>query len=447
MSRHEEAKIETKPTLSLGRKILLIIFSNLLAFCLLFVLGEVALRAITWLPGHYRSAPFRRYDPVLGLTLIPNKDVMHSRGCFEGEIRTNSWGMRDRDRSLAKKQGELRIALMGDSMVEGVHVKPEQVMNIRMENLLASEGHANAEVLNFGLGSIGTTQEYLMYKNRVRQFRPDLVVLVFGDNDAMNNSSTIQPKAYGIHTWFAPYYNLGADGQLVLQPVEPRAFNTARTFLEVHSILMYYLARIWFRFEPTLYHWQGIRVEWGVYGDPPDRDWQQAWRVTEKVLTLFKNTVETDGARFLVVVPPSFYDVDPEWRARFIKSEGKIPAEMNVAMFDERLQAIAQRNNISMEFLKPYFIAYRNAHNLKWPYFSLPCDPHYSAIGHEVAAEAILQRLENVHLLSAQTGFAHGSQPANQEIKKHGERRPESFARERPPQRKPYFPNLSLERP
>lgn len=389
-----------------GRKVVLILLSNLLAFCVLCVLGEAVLRVLTRLPGHYRSAPFRRYDPVLGLSLIPNMDVIHARGCFDGEVRTNRWGMRDRDRSLTRDQGQLRIALIGDSIVEGVHVKPDQVMNIQLEKLLASEGYSNVEVLNFGLGSIGTTQEYLIYRDRVRQFHPDLVVLMFSDNDVMNNSSTIQPRVYGIHTWFAPYYNLDPNGQLVFQPVEPRPFNTVRTFLESHSVLAYYLYRIWFHFEPTVHRWRGLRVEWGSYGDPLDPEWQSAWTITEKVLTLFKQTVESDGSRFLVLVPPSFHDIDPDWRERFSKSEGKIPPEMNVATYSERLEDIAHRNNISMSFLKSYFIDYRNAHNLKWPYFSLSCDPHYSAMGHEVMAEAILDRLEAGHLLPARAASA-----------------------------------------
>jgi lysophospholipase L1-like esterase len=397
---------ESKSVLAHGRKFLLIVVSNLLAFCILLILGEAVLRVVTRLPGHYRSAPFRMYDSTLGLTLIPNLDVIHSRGCFAGEVRTNRWGMRDRDRSLSKDPGELRIALMGDSIVEGVHVKPDQVMNIQLEKLLASQGFSNAEVLNFGLGSIGTTQEYLMYKDRVRQFHPDLVVLMFSDNDVMNNSSSIQPEVYGIHTWFAPYYNLDANGQLVLQPVEPRPFNTIHTFLENHSVLSYYLERIWFRFNPTMYRWKGLRVEWGTYGDPPDPEWQSAWNVTEKVLTLFKTTVESDGSRFLVVVPPSFHDIDPDWQQRFSKAEGKIPPEMNVASFSKKLEAIGLRNNIPMSFLKPYFVAYRDAHDLKWPYFSLSCDPHYSPMGHEVMAEAILQRLEADHLLPTRTASA-----------------------------------------
>lgn len=55
---------------------------------------------------------------------------------------------------------------------------------------------------------------------------------------------------------------------------------------------------------------------------------------------------------------------------------------------------MAQRENITIESLTPYLQAYRDSHHLQWPYFSLPCDPHFSAMGHEVAAGAIIQVLQ-----------------------------------------------------
>jgi len=72
-----------------------------------------------------------------------------------------------------------------------------------------------------------------MYSTRLvvpffKQFHPDLVLLTFSDNDVMNNSSTLQPKSYGIHAWYSPYYNLNANGQLVFQPVRRRPFNRLR---------------------------------------------------------------------------------------------------------------------------------------------------------------------------------------------------------------------------
>jgi hypothetical protein len=300
---------------------------------------------------------------------------------------------------LEKDPGKFRIALVGDSLVEAVHVKPDEVMNIRMEKLLAEKGYTNTEVLNFSVEGIGTDQEFILYQERVRGFHPDLVVLTFVGNDILNNSSVLQPQAYGIQTWYVPYFDLGPHGELVFRPVQSRPFNRVRSFLEAHSLLAYYLERIWFRVNISVQRWQGVSLQWGAYGDPLEPEWQQAWRVTEKVLALLKDTVEKDGAKFLVVKPPDVFQFDPDWQDRFIKLEGKLPASFSTTKFDERLQGIGQRNHIAIDFLLPYFQAYRVAHHLAWPYFSLTCDPHYSALGHEVAAEAIVQRLEEDGLL------------------------------------------------
>src|SRR5579864_5685208 len=136
----------------------------------LSVVGEIALRILPL--GKYRSAPFRQYDAKLGITLVPNMDVVHSRGCFTGHVVTNSWGFRDRARTLLKPAGIFRIALMGDSVVEGAHVNPDQVMNIQMEKQLQAQGYRNVEVMNFAVEGIGTTQELIMYEQHVRQFHP-----------------------------------------------------------------------------------------------------------------------------------------------------------------------------------------------------------------------------------------------------------------------------------
>ncbi len=384
--------------LPLGKRILFGVAYALFMVITLSVLGEVALRVLPL--GKFRSAPFRQYDSELGVSLIPNMKVTHSRGCFTGKVETNQWGFRDRDRTLAKTPGEYRIALIGDSVVEGVHVNPDQVMNIQMEKLLQQQGYRNVEVMDFGIEGIGTTTELVMYQQRIRQFHPDLVVLTVSDNDIMNNSSTLQPKSYGIHTWYSPYYNLDANGQLVFQPVQGRPFNGLVTFLERHSYLAYYVERVWFRADLPMYKWHGMPVYFGSYSDDPiDGEWQSAWTVTEKVMARMRDTVQADGAKFVVVPWTNFSDVDPDWRARLTKQFGTLPTELAPAKLDQRLQGIADRQKIDMEFLTPYMQAYRDQHHVQWPYFSLTCDPHFSAMGHQVAAGALFDLLQRRQLL------------------------------------------------
>jgi len=398
-------ELRGETTVPWAKKLVFALTSIVLGLILILSLGELALRAATRYFDSFRSAPFRQYDRVLGISLVPNKKVFHSRGCFSGEVVTNRWGMRDRDRSLEKSPGEFRIALLGDSDVEAVHVKPEEVVNIRMEKLLREKGYGNVEVLAFGVEGIGTTQELLTYEMRVRQFRPDLVILLWDDSDVMNNSSTIQPKVYGIHSWYAPYYDLGPDGNLVFRPVEPRTFDAFRSFFESHFLLTYYTERMWARVGIGEAKWEGIPLEWGVYGDPLDPEWDRAWLISDKVLSLFATTVVNDGAKFIVLGSPGFFAIDPDWRKAFEKDVGKIPQSFNPDKTNERLQAIANRNHITVDFLASYMQAYRDAHKLRWPYFSFTCDQHYSALGHEVVAKAIVQKLDEHRLLPSQTGL------------------------------------------
>lgn len=405
-SNTSQSSAPPETRLPVGKRILFGLAYALFMIVTLALLGEVALRVLPL--GKFRSAPFRQYDSQLGVSLIPNMKVTHSRGCFTGEVEINRWGFRDRDRTLEKPPGVFRIALIGDSVVEGVHVKPDQVMNIQMEKLLREQGQPNVEVMDFGIEGIGTTQELIMYKERIRQFHPDLVLLTFSDNDVMNNSSTLQPKSYGIHTWYSPYYNLDANGQLVFQPVHSRPLNALASFLERHSYLAYYIERVWYRADLPLYRWHGLPVYFGSYSDDPlDPEWQQAWMVTEKVMARMRDTVEADGAKFVVVPWTNFTDIDPDWRQRLTKQFGPLPEELAPTKLDQRLRQIGDRQKLTMEFLTPYMQAYRDQHHLQWPYFSLPCDPHFSAIGHQVVAGAIVQLLEQRHWLPSADSAAN----------------------------------------
>lgn len=80
---------------------------------------------------------------------------------------------------------------------------------------------------------------------------------------------------------------------------------------------------------------------------------------------------------------------------------GHIPPSFRADNVERRLGQIASRNRILLDVLGPYFEAYRNRHDLQWPYFSLTCDSHFSALGHEVCAEAIVEKLEQHRLLGA----------------------------------------------
>jgi hypothetical protein len=221
----------------------------------------------------------------------------------------------------------------------------------------------------------------------------------------MNNSSTLQPKSYGIHTWYAPYYDVKPDGTLEFRTVQPMPFGRLRSFLERHSVLAYYLERVWFSLDFFPSKWHGLPIYFGTYGDSLDREWGQAWLTTEKVMTLMRNTVTQDGSKFMVVAWPDFADIDPGWRQRLTKQVGELPSDFNAFKPEERLKRIADRNQIAFDFLAPYMQVYRDEHHLQWPYFSHTCDQHWTALGHRIGAQAIVQKLEEHQLLPPPAGL------------------------------------------
>src|SRR5262249_28162330 len=87
-----------------------------------------------------------------------------------------------------KPIGKYRILALGDSFTEGVQVKEDELFSARLEKT-----DPELEVINAGVGGYGTIQEYLYLTNEGLRFRPDLVLLMFYDNDLSDNCLSYYP--------------------------------------------------------------------------------------------------------------------------------------------------------------------------------------------------------------------------------------------------------------
>jgi hypothetical protein len=97
-------------------------------------------------------------------------------------VRTNQWGMRDGEVTLAKPAGTFRIALVGSSndMGYGVRVEdgyPER-LEARLNAELAGRGYERYEVLNFSVGGYQLLHRLYVTDTKVPRFHPDLIVVV-----------------------------------------------------------------------------------------------------------------------------------------------------------------------------------------------------------------------------------------------------------------------------
>jgi hypothetical protein len=61
--------------------------------------------------------------------------------------------------------------------------------------------------MNFGVAGYSTSQEYVVLKNNVMKYNPDLVILLFSSNDVRFNSMDLSEDN------FRPYFSL-EDGEL-----------------------------------------------------------------------------------------------------------------------------------------------------------------------------------------------------------------------------------------
>jgi len=124
----------------------------------------------------------RSTNPILGFELKANcrSDDPDFIQTYE---RTNSHGQRDRERTLQKPDGVRRVLLLGDSVVEGYGLRESETISRRLEDLYPD---GSTEVLNFGVSAYCTRAEVELLEAKGLRFDPDVVVLVFVENDFDN---------------------------------------------------------------------------------------------------------------------------------------------------------------------------------------------------------------------------------------------------------------------
>jgi Flp pilus assembly protein TadD/lysophospholipase L1-like esterase len=159
------------------------------AAVLALLAGEVFIRAFRLAPeikpiqlSSYDCFYKRSENPVLGFELKANCSS-DNPDFIQTYERTNSHGQRDRERKLEKPEGVTRVIILGDSVVEGYGLRESETIPRRLEELYPD---GSTEVLNFGVSAYCTLAEIELLEVKGIQFDPDVVILVFVENDFDN---------------------------------------------------------------------------------------------------------------------------------------------------------------------------------------------------------------------------------------------------------------------
>jgi len=334
----------------------------------------------------------------------------------EGEafVEINRFGMRDRDYEIDKPNQVLRVAVLGDSYTAAFHVPIEKsflrVAEKRLQTCLsAAEKFDDIQFMNFGVNGYGTAQELLMFRHRVSQFDPDIVLLaLFTGNDLADNHPKLSQRVN------VPYYTYIND-ELVVQNEfrEDISFRLMTSDLaklgyqitgKSRVLQVIFKGKYAFterflssRPKPHVDLPVAAGFEMGlqdfIYAQPRDPVHVEAWRVTEGLLIELADEVVKSGAEFLLVTLSNAIQVDPrpEFRTAYLSA-------LNVSELfypDTRIAELADRESINRLILAPILYEKAKIHGTYFHGFENTQlgSGHWNENGHAIAGELIAERI------------------------------------------------------
>jgi len=380
-----------------GLKLLLSITGVLLGF----TIAEVGIRLLGIAPPEVRS-----YDPVRGWQLKPGAiGLQRSEG--HALVTINAGGFRGPETSLAKPPGTLRVAVLGDSFVEAMHVPYDQTFCAVVERELARcplGGH-RVQVLNFGVSGYGSGQELLTLQQQALRYAPDVVLLAFfAGNDVSDNSAALDSESWLNGEKCRPHFTVHS-GALVKDD-EFRELPAAN--LWCHSVfwlnrlvIMDYvgepvllLQRMTAGSRPTAQvagHEPGLDDE--IFSPPSAVQWREAWTMTEDIITTMSHEVKAHGARFVLVTLSTPIQVYPDatYRNAYLNRVGGT----DLFYPEHRLNALGTREGFPVLNLAPALQVYADQHHAFLHGFPNTREGtgHWNALGHRLAGEFIARFL------------------------------------------------------
>jgi hypothetical protein len=265
---------------------------------------------------------FDTYDALRGTALRPGKEGWYQKegGAY---LRINSLGYRDSEHEIAKPDGTFRIAVLGDSFAEARQVAQEDTFWSLLSGKLSSCPGLNGrkvEVLNFGIGGYGTTQELLTMRKDALRFSPDLILLAFfPGNDFQDNSKELSKR----DSWRMPgRYYVHSNGHLILDDTFQQSLAQRLLYEGVQYSRLLELVnearRAWvvkFSASRGTEDLDPISPD-GIYAAPSDAAWREAWLITEELLDRMNQEAMSSGARFVLAIVSTPLQVYPDTAQR-----------------------------------------------------------------------------------------------------------------------------------
>ena len=369
---------------------------NWLLLIVSVLLTLLAVEAAIRLSGAVEMKPrFQCFDAIVGKVYCNSTEGEFSRAAYTNYLVINSDGMVDREYPVAKPEGTVRIALLGDSFTASEYLPVGEKYEGLLERDLSEQLGKPVEILNFGISAIETWNQLQIFHLKAVKYQPDITFLVFfWGNDIRDNIG--QFRAGSPNPLLDEY-----DAPLKRRLKESRKnFNNA---LWNNSVL-YQIARAGYgyleqsienRFKPDyLLHIDRViagednsvhRIDPQTNGytladtefndDDPFFWGSEGWELTRKLIIRLKQEAEAVGSQLVLLHFPS---------------EGLVRSNISLphADFDEFLE----RNGIPYVSL---FQDYSDFEDEELQRHFLPGDGHWTPHGHRYVARRTQDMLIN----------------------------------------------------
>jgi hypothetical protein len=305
--------------------------------------------------------------------------------------------MRGPERPYEKPANRFRILLLGDSQVDATMVETRERVGERLEQILNAEHPAKMiEVLSMGAGGYSTDQEMLWLESEGWKFSPDIVVLVFSDDDVSGNAATYfygpkprflwDGKDLTLHNVPVPE---GLAGRHSHEPVRwnlDTRLPAIHRWAENHSRLYDFLFVGWQRLTPR-------PAPSRLYRTPETQDVAAAWEVSGALLAHMNREANEKKSRLIIFYLPRRESVyRDDWAA--LKSRLHLPAQdWNMDLVAARLISICRAESLDCEDPTERFVAAAGTATASNRRLYNKYDTHWTAAGHRVAAKILAAKI------------------------------------------------------
>jgi hypothetical protein len=342
------------------RQILVNLALVLVSTATVVVFCELGLRVLGYSPSYFSpwAANLWRYDPLLGWINSEGQQGFLEHPQFRVSVKINSKSLRDIEHSIEKSNQTKRVLILGDSFVWGFGVETEQRFTDIVQREIKSIKN-EVEVINAGVSGWSTDQELLWLEKYGLDYNPDLVILLFYQNDLEDN------LRYMVNNFYRkPRFVPGDDGELILTGIPcPHASRVLLLlkYLRNHSSIIALLGNLTYR--------SGFNIGKLIFRNTDvSKNPNQEISLSLNLVSRINNLLSQKGIRFLLVT--------------YCEENQSCAA----------LSSLAEQNGIilfNVDSLQGYS---RDLMTIKH-------DGHWNAIGHRFVGKALTEFLQNQELV------------------------------------------------